>query len=230
MSVIIMVQPSAARTTARFVRNSVEPPSLVIDDGTSTVVFCPASIVGGLTEAAEFAEALIQAVSEWASGRTIRAALNEAKKRKHITENPATIARAPKVEEEEVEPYSVAEVKRILNTARQRRNGARWAIALAIGLRRGEALGLMWPDIDLDAGTLLVMRSRLRPKWRHGCSEPCRHKFGGYCPQRVPLRDETGSTKSRAGKRGIGLPDPLIELLNQHHHQQQRERELAADI
>jgi integrase len=56
------------------------------------------------------------------------------------------------------------------------------------------------------------------------------HKFGGYCPQRVPLRDETGGTKSRAGKRGIGLPDPLIELLKQHRDQQQRERELAADL
>jgi integrase len=40
--------------------------------------------------------------------RTIRAALNEAKRRKKITENPALLARAPKVEEEEVEPYSVA--------------------------------------------------------------------------------------------------------------------------
>jgi Phage integrase, N-terminal SAM-like domain len=43
--------------------------------------------------------------------RTIRAALNEAMRRKKITENPALLARAPKVEENEVEPYSVAQVK-----------------------------------------------------------------------------------------------------------------------
>src|SRR5215475_12899111 len=67
MSVIIMVQPSAG-TTARFVRNTVEPPWLVIDDGTTTVVFCPANIVGGLTEAAQFAELLIQRATEWESG------------------------------------------------------------------------------------------------------------------------------------------------------------------
>jgi hypothetical protein len=65
--VIVMVQPSAG-TSARFVRSTVEPPSLVIDDGTTTVVFCPANIVGGLTEAAQFAELLIQGVSEWESG------------------------------------------------------------------------------------------------------------------------------------------------------------------
>ena len=64
---IVMVQPSAG-TSVRFGHNTVEPPSLVIDDGTTTVVFCPANIVGGLTEAAQFAELLIQRATEWESG------------------------------------------------------------------------------------------------------------------------------------------------------------------
>jgi hypothetical protein len=46
----------------------VEPPSLVIDDGTTTLVFSPAGIVGGLAEAAEFAQLLVQVASEWESG------------------------------------------------------------------------------------------------------------------------------------------------------------------
>lgn len=65
--------------------------------------------------------------------RTIRAALNEAMRRKRITENPALLARAPKVEEEEVEPYSVTQVKSILEAAQQKRKSVRWAIALALG-------------------------------------------------------------------------------------------------
>lgn len=162
--------------------------------------------------------------------RTIRAALNEAKRRKRITENPALLARAPKVEEDEVEPYTVKEVKRLLETAQEKRNSARWAIALALGLRQGEALGLQWPDIDLDEGTLLVRRSRVRPKWRHGCTTPCGHEFGGHCPQRVPLRPETAGTKSRAGRRGIGLPDQLVALLRTHKQEQDRERVTAADL
>ena len=96
--------------------------------------------------------------------RTVRAALNEAMRRKKITENPAALARAPTVDEDEVEPYSVAQVKSLLKAAQQRCNSARWAIALALGLRQGEALGLQWSDIDLYEGTLIVRRSRLRPK------------------------------------------------------------------
>jgi integrase len=162
--------------------------------------------------------------------RTVRAALNEAKRRKHITVNPAELARPPKVEEEEVEPYSVDDVRRLLNAAQGRRNTARWAVALALGLRQGEALGLMWSDINLDAGTLLVRRSRLRPKWKHGCAEPCGKKFGGYCPDRVALRPETAGTKSKAGKRGMGLPDQLVGLLREHQRAQQRERETACNL
>jgi len=71
---IIMLQPSAG-TWARFVHNPGEPPSLMIQDGTSILVLRPADLGGGLVAAAEFAEALIQAVSEWESGcrRTLAA-------------------------------------------------------------------------------------------------------------------------------------------------------------
>jgi integrase len=162
--------------------------------------------------------------------RTIRAALNEAMRRRHITENPAILARSPKVEEEEVEPYTVVQIKSLLETAQQGRNRARWAIALALGLRQGEALGLKWADIDLDECTLIVRRSRLRPKWKHGCAEQCGHKHAGHCPQRVPLRKETAGTKSKAGKRSIGLPDELVALLKQHKAEQERERLKAAQL
>jgi integrase len=136
---------------------------------------------------------------------------------------------APKADEEEVEPYSVDEVKRLLETAQTQRNSARWAIALAFGMRQGEVLRLRWPDIDLATCTLTVRRSLLRPKWKHGCSEPCGHKHSGHCPQRVSLRSETGSTKSKAGNRIIGLPDELVRLLGWHHAEQDQERAKAAD-
>lgn len=162
--------------------------------------------------------------------RTVRAALNEALRRKHITENPATLARAPKVEETEIEPYSVNEIQNILKTAAERRNHARWAIALALGLRQGEVLGLQWSDIDLDAATLVVRRNRLRPKWKHGCVEPCGHKHAGHCPQRIPARPETAETKSKAGRRGMGLPDEIVSLLRQHQSEQGHERLKAGNL
>ena len=162
--------------------------------------------------------------------RTVRTALNVAMRRRHITENPAVLAKAPKVDEEEVEPYSVDEVARLLRAAQRRRNSARWAVALALGLRQGEVLGLQWTNVDLKEGTLVVRRNRLRPKWRHGCTPSCGRRFGGHCPERIALREETGETKSKAGRRGIGLPDELIALLKVHEDEQRQERHRAADM
>jgi len=162
--------------------------------------------------------------------RTIRAALNEALRRGHISANPALLARAPKVVEDEVEPYSVAEIKRLLHAAQTQRNSARWAIALALGLRQGEVLGLRWSDIDQATCALTVRRNRLRPKWKHGCATPCGHKHGGHCPRRVSLREETGPTKSQAGNRIIGLPDELVRLLQRHHTEQDQERTAAGEL
>lgn len=161
--------------------------------------------------------------------RTIRAALGEAQRRGHINENPAVLARGPKVEEEEIEPCTVEEIQRIFEAAAGSRNSVRWAVALALGLRQGEALGLMWSDIDLELGTLVVTRNRLRPKWKHGCGGACGEK-PGFCRTRVPARDETAGTKSKAGRRGIGLPDPLVELLKTHKEEQQIERKRACDL
>lgn len=161
--------------------------------------------------------------------RTVRAALNEAVRRRHIVLNPATIARAPRVEEEEVEPYSVEEVQRLLLEAERHRNTARWVIALALGLRQGEVLGLQWDDVDFEAGVIRVQRGRLRPRYRHGCGGRCGRK-PGYCPEKINTRRETKSTKSRAGKRAVGVPDELLKLLRQHKTEQERERRLARDL
>ncbi|MEN3614452.1 site-specific integrase [Plantactinospora sp. ZYX-F-223] len=162
--------------------------------------------------------------------RTIRTALNEAVRRGHLTRNPASLAKAPRLSDEEIEPYSVAEVQRLMTAASSRRNSARWAIALALGLRQGEALGLKWADVDLDAGTLVVRRGRQRPKWRHGCAEPCGRKYGGHCPDRQPTRAATADTKSRAGRRSIGLPDELVALLRKHRDEQDQERQNAGQL
>ncbi len=161
--------------------------------------------------------------------RTLRTALNEAVRRKHITENPVVIAKPPKLVEEEVEPYSVEQVQQLLTAASSRRNSARWAVALALGLRQGEALGLKWADVDLDQGTLRVRRGRLRPKYAHGCPVPCGRK-AGYCRQRVAVHADTRDTKSLAGRRPIGLPDELVTILRRHREVQNAERALAGSL
>lgn len=61
-----------------------------------------------------------------------------------------------------------------------RRNGVRWAVALALVLRQGEALGLKWLDITTE--------------WHHGCPEtkPC-----GMQPKNCPRRHATGTLTVR---------------------------------
>ncbi|MEW1866456.1 site-specific integrase [Streptomyces sp. NPDC088194] len=161
--------------------------------------------------------------------RTLRVALGEAVRRGHLTVNVAKIAKAPRLEEEEIEPYTVEEVQRILLAAEKRRNTARWVIALALGLRQGEVLGLQWSDVDLDAGVIRVRRGRLRPKYAHGCGGACGRK-PGYCRQRTQIRRETKDTKSRAGRRAIGLPDELVKLLRRHRDVQAHERADARQL
>ncbi|MZF56777.1 tyrosine-type recombinase/integrase [Streptomyces sp. SID5594] len=160
--------------------------------------------------------------------RTFRTALNEAVRRGHLTRNPVQLAKAPRLSDEEIEPYTVDEVKRLLVAADKRRNAARWAVALALGLRQGEALGLKWADVDMERGVLMVRRSRRRPRYAHGCGDPCGRK-AGYCPQRKRTNPETADTKSRAGRRVVGLPAQLADLLTAHQVKQEAERLEAGD-
>jgi len=161
--------------------------------------------------------------------RTLRAALGEAERRGHIARNPAQLVRPPRIQQEPVEPFTLEEVQRVLAAARDSRNGARWAIALALGLRQGEALALRWDDIDLKAKTLRVRTTRLRPVYEHGCDGTC-GKTAGYCLNRIQRNGATGATKSSAGNRIVGLPDELVALLESHRRAQIAERLAAGSL
>jgi integrase len=189
--------------------------------------------------------------------RTVRAALNEAVKRRHITSNPALIAKPPRVVEDEVVPFTVEESRRILAAAQHIRNGARFVVALTLGLRRGEALGLQWSDIEiawkhgcdpankcragapevcpvrqLASATLTVRRAVQQYTWQHGCApeRPCGHRYGAHCPKRHGGGVTTAEVKSRAAQRTIGLPLPLIDALVRHRERQAAERTRAAEL
>lgn len=189
--------------------------------------------------------------------RTIRVALNEAVRRKHITSNPAAVAKPPRVIETEVIPFTMDEARRILDTAEKVRNGARFVVALTLGLRRGEAIGLKWTDLDIQwrhgcakasdcrtkaaqlcpmrqvvHATLTIRRAVQQYVWQHGCSpeKPCGHRYGAHCPKRHGGGVVTAEVKSRAGQRTIGLPLPLIRALERHRERQAVERGRAADL
>lgn len=132
--------------------------------------------------------------------RTLRAALNDAVRRGHMGYNPMELMTwRPKLDEEEVTPLFVSEVKAILEVCKHRRNGTRWSIGLPIGLRQGEALGLPWMKpsksvrdkpigLDPTTGRLDIRRQSERRKWQHGCENPVEcarpHCRTSPCPPR----------------------------------------------
>jgi integrase len=163
--------------------------------------------------------------------RVLRSALSEAVRRQRIPANPALIARPPRVEVEEVDPFTVDECRRILAAGAAGRNAARWSVALSLGLRQGEALGLMWSDCDPEAGTLRIRRSVQRWTWRHGCTtsdvvaEPvCGRTRGADCPARHSGGLRLVEPKTKASRRTVVLPPPLVGELRAHRVAQARER------
>ncbi|MBP2321551.1 integrase [Kibdelosporangium banguiense] len=188
--------------------------------------------------------------------RTIRVALNEAVRRGRIAENPAKIAKPPRLEEDEIVPFTVEEAQRIFGVAANMRNGARFVVALTLGLRRGEALGLRWSDVTTmwkhgcangsvcrqrrrpeqcpnraGSGTLTVRRAIQQLVWKHGCpTERACGKSAAKCPYRHGGGVVISDVKSRAGRRTVGLPQPVIEALEAHRLRQAEERETAANL
>ncbi len=162
--------------------------------------------------------------------RTLRAALNEAVRRGQIVRNPALIAKAPRLIEDEIVPLTVQEATAVLAAASMRRNGARFAVALSLGLRQGEALGLQWDDWNEQQGTLTIRRAIQRHTWRHGCDGTCGRKRGADCPDRHGGGLVVVPTKSRAGRRTVGVPPALGRALALHRESQRAERHVAANL
>ena len=104
--------------------------------------------------------------------RILSRALKVAMQRGYVTRNVATLVDAPSASHDEIEPLTLDEALRIIRLAATQRNGTRWSVALALGLRQGEALGLRWQHVDLEAGTLAVRWQLQRFAWQHGCADP----------------------------------------------------------
>jgi integrase len=100
--------------------------------------------------------------------RTARTAFREARKRKVIAENPFDIVKAPRVDEEEIEPFEVEEIQALMRAAVGRRNGARFVLALAIGTRKGETLAFRWDRLNTTTKILRVSKQRQRQNYEHG--------------------------------------------------------------
>jgi integrase len=88
--------------------------------------------------------------------QVLRTALGLAVKWDMVSRNVARLVDRPRIERKPINPLTPEEARRFLAAIRGHRLDALFSVALALGLRQGEALGLRWEDIDFSAGTLRV--------------------------------------------------------------------------
>lgn len=141
--------------------------------------------------------------------RVIRAvfhtAMDQALRWGLIGRNVVDLVRAPRVKRFTATTLTPEQAREFLDVAADHRLGALFSVALAVGLRLGEALGLEWQDIDTTKGTLRVRQAL----------------------QLVDGKLVLGETKSEKSRRSVALPEFAVQVLKRHRVKQKKER-LAA--
>ena len=90
---------------------------------------------------------------------TMRASLNDAKRYGFIRDNPCTGVELPRAESTQAQIWTPAQVQAFLASTRRSRYVTLWRLLFATGLRRGEALGLRWGDVDVESRRISVRRN-----------------------------------------------------------------------
>ena len=99
---------------------------------------------------------------------TLRAALEDAVREELLPKNVAKLVRVRRPTKREVVPLSVEEVRTLLAHHRDHRLLPMLTVFALLGLRRSEVLGLKWSDVDLDQGSLRIVRGVQRVERRTG--------------------------------------------------------------
>jgi integrase len=94
-------------------------------------------------------------------------ALDQAQHWGLVKSNPTELVALPRPHQKEMTALSATQLGLLLMTSRGTRWHPLWVVLGTAGLRIGEALGLKWQDVDLQAGRLQVKRA-LRRQRRNG--------------------------------------------------------------
>jgi integrase len=132
----------------------------------------------------------------------LRQALGRAERWGLVTRNVAKLTEPPRVPRHQVRPLSAEQARVFLEAIHGDRHEALYLVALGVGLRQGEILGLSWPDLDLETGTLTVRQALQRVDGKLRLVEP----------------------KSVTSHRVVALPALVHEGLRAHRLRQLEER------
>ena len=111
-----------------------------------------------------------------------------------IESNPVRKVRNPQNREGQINPLTIDEVRRLLNTYEGTFMSLRLHIALLCGLRQGEALGLRWADIDNQRGTINIVNQM----------------------QKIEGKNSFTNLKTHRSRRTVVLSQETLKVLDSH--------------
>ena len=133
---------------------------------------------------------------------TLRRALRDAVADGLVVRNVAAQARPPRARRVEMHTWTAAEVGAFLASVREDRLYAAWLLLATLGLRRGELLGLRWPDVDLTSGRIAIRNTLVMVDGKPAMAEP----------------------KTAKGRRSLTLAPQVLEAVRVHRAHQAAER------
>jgi integrase len=192
------VRPKSYRTTSDFIKNHYKPTLGAIPLNQLSAqhlrVWMNSKLETGLS--ARTVSNLLM---------TLRAALAVGVKDGLIPRNVGAMVDPPRVPRREMAAFNKEQARAFLDAVRGKRFEAAFTVAVAVGMRQGEILGLKWESVDLEKGTLNV-RAALQ-----------------YVDKKL-IQVEPKSPKSR---RTIQLPATCVSALAAHKARQDEERKWA---
>ena len=138
----------------------------------------------------------------------LRRALNVAIKMQMIERNAAALTEPPRKTQIERRVLTPDEAKRLLAQVEGDRLAALYRLALTLGMRQAEIIGLRWKDVDLDARVLRVRQSI----------------------QRIGSDMHIKEPKTDRSRRTLALSDSLVDALKKHQDKQAFERKQAGKL
>jgi integrase len=153
---------------------------------------------------------LVRALSDSTIRQTytvLRAGLDGAVRDGLLARNPASQVRRPGVERNEARHLDASAVTAVLRAAESSRYYPALVLIASSGMRKGEALALMWDQVDLDAGLLRIAATISRIGGRLVITEP----------------------KTVRSRRTVPLNPAVVSMLRKHKAGQAEERLRAAN-